>query len=137
MLTWDKARQKIVTHFINGWAGQLDYFLEGQEEPDLSARKTPFVTFFVEPTHFTQLGLQGKNPPKRAHGQVVFDVFTPSSVGGKVRIDAITRISELFAVVNIGEIVFPDMKVLSVIEGKDWRSQQAVADFYFEITTGA
>jgi hypothetical protein len=132
--TWEQARQLIYGHFINGWANHLPYFIEGHEEPDLAVQTAPFVLLRVNPTRVTQLAMAGINPPKRGFGEVEITVFTPFTVGAKTRMDAVDRLSGLFAATGVGEIVFRDVAVLSLVEGKNWRSQVVVASFYFELS---
>ncbi len=133
MITWDRARQDIYRHFITGWAGQLRFFIEGHEEPDLSSQRSPFVLLRVNPTRVEQIGMRGANPPRRAFGELTVTVFTPFSVGAKTRMDAVDRLAMMFAATNVGVIVFGSISVLSLVEGKDWRSQTVVADFFFEL----
>jgi hypothetical protein len=134
-LTWEEARKAITNHFITEWGGQLDYFLEGQEQPDLTQRTTPFVLFAITAVRTTQIGMLGKTPPKRAYGQVDVTVFVPMSVGARVRMEATDKLDEMFAAVTAGAITFQDTRTLSLVDGKDWRSQTVLADFYFEKKT--
>jgi len=136
--TWEQARQLIYGHFITGWANHLPYFIEGHEEPDMAVQTVPFVLLRVNPTRIRQIGMQAGSPPKRGYGEVEVTVFTPFTVGAKTRMDAVDRLSGLFAATGVGEIVFQDAAVLSLVEGKNWRSQTVIANFYFELSlTGA
>jgi hypothetical protein len=130
--TWEQARQIIYGHFITGWANHLPYFIEGHEEPDMAVQTVPFVLLRVNPTGVRQMAL-AKTPPKRGHGEVEVQVFTPFTVGAKTRMDAVDKLSGLFAATGVGEIVFQDVAVLSLVEGKGWRSQSVISGFYFEL----
>jgi len=136
MKTWEEARQAIYGHFITNWANHLSYFIEGHDEPDLGDPnvRTPFVTLRVNPTRVVQIGMLGANPPKRGFGEVEVNMFTPFSVGAKTRMGVVDKLAGIFAAINVGEIVFRDVSVLSLVEGKDWRSQTVVANFFFELT---
>lgn len=134
-LTWEGARKAITTYFIAEWDDQLEYFLEGQKQPDLTSQVNPFVLLSIEPVRTTQIGMLGKTPPKRAYGQVDVTVFVPMSVGARVRMEATDKLDEMFAAVTVGAITFRDTRTLSLVDGKDWRSQTVLADFYFEKTT--
>jgi hypothetical protein len=134
MKTWEQARQALYGHFITGWASHLPYYIEGHEEPDMSTQAVPFVLLRVNPTRVEQIAMLGNTPPKRAYGEVEVTVFTPFSVGAKTRMQAVDKLAGLLAAVTVGEIVFRSVSVLSLVEGKNWRSQTVVASFFFELS---
>lgn len=133
-LTWEQARQAIYAHFIAGWAGQLDYFLEGQAQPDLTTRTTSFVTLCVEPGRTEQIAMRGNKPPLRSYGSVEVTVFLSATAGAKVRMTAIDKLIQMFAAQVAGDLTFQTVHALSMLESKNWRSQTVIASFYFEQT---
>ena len=137
MLTWEAARQAIYSRFITEWADQLDFFIEGQQDVDMQVQVTPFVRLCVEPTRIQQIAMLGFTPPLRSFGTVEVTVFVPMSVGARTRMTAIDTLIEIFAAQTVGEVIFRDVNVLSLIDGKDWRSQTVIANFFFEHQTGA
>ena len=132
MLTWDGVRVAITNWFTTGWGDHLPYFIEGQGEPDMTSQNDPFVMLAINPTGASQSAMLGGTPPIRSFGMVEVSVFVPMRLGAKVRMDAIDQLINLFTATDVGGIVFQNSAILSVVDGKDWRSQTLLANFYFE-----
>lgn len=137
MQTWEETRQVLTQHFLNGWGDFCETFLEGAEEPDLSNRTDPYVLFTLEPGRIEQLGMLGRTPPKRSYGTVEVTIGVPKSLGMSWRAQFADKIAELFVAQAVEDVILQGAFILSVVDGKDWRSQTALIDFYFEQTTGA
>jgi hypothetical protein len=133
--THEQVAVLLTQHVVAGWAGFCDLFVEGVGEPDLTTRTTPYATLEIVFARIEQVALMGRRPPKRSRGTVELTFGWPATYGAKYRSQFADKVENLLTCRAVDEIELGDGNILSVVEGNDWKSQTAIVDFNFELTT--
>lgn len=134
-MSWEAARVSIYGALLTAWETEYPtytVFVPGQGEPDLTTRKTPFLTVKIQPQRTVQSAMLGATPPKRRFGTLELDFYVPERTGDNVILTAMGILEGLFTATTIDGIVFQRTMMPSASTAVGWTSQGFYASFYFD-----
>ena len=134
-MNWEQARLAISGAFITAWSAAhstVPYYFKGKKLPDLKQVSSPFIKVRIYPMKTEQSGLMGSTPPKRRHGRVVFEIFSPDTTGDSVLFGMLATLEANFSATSVSGVVFRNLVPSDPIPGVGWENRPIQSFFYFD-----